>query len=301
MTVEPVPRDFAGLGWRTRVEYAIDADGRAGFRRHRSHDVIPVDRCRIAAAEVDATGVTRTRWPGVESVQVVASSTGDRAVVVRPAGERRVRLPKVAATSVLLDVEPDERILRGKKSVVEQAAGRRWRVSGGFWQVHPGAADALVEAVLSVLDPKPGETALDLYSGVGLFAGAVADRLGTAGQVTAVEGDPRAVRDARRNLHDVPTVRLVAAAVEKWLPRSGLDGVDLVVLDPPRVGARRAVVEQIAAVGPRAVAYVACDPAALARDIAYFADAGYLLRSLQAYDLFPMTHHVECVACLARD
>jgi tRNA/tmRNA/rRNA uracil-C5-methylase (TrmA/RlmC/RlmD family) len=146
-----------------------------------------------------------------------------------------------------------------------------------------------------MLEPRAGECALDLYCGVGLFAGALGERLGSAGSVVAVESAVSAISDARRNLHDLPWVRLVEAPVEQWIESAETD-VDLVVLDPPRSGARRRVVEAVARLRPRAIAYVACDPAALARDLAYFADAGYRLAKLEAYDLFPMTHHVETVA-----
>ncbi|MGH3318263.1 MAG: class I SAM-dependent RNA methyltransferase, partial [Nocardioidaceae bacterium] len=168
----------------------------------------------------------------------------------------------------------------------------------GFWQVHPGAAETLTRVALEMLAPRPGETALDLYSGVGLFAGALAARVGADGSVLAVEGDAQAVRDARRNLHDLPQVRLLAGRAERVLRDLPLDAADVVLLDPPRTGARRRVVERVVSLAPRAVCYVACDPAALARDVAYFAGHGYVLRRLEAFDIFPMTHHVECVALL---
>jgi tRNA/tmRNA/rRNA uracil-C5-methylase (TrmA/RlmC/RlmD family) len=195
-------------------------------------------------------------------------------------------------------VAADGRAL-GATRLEEEAAGRSWRVSGtGFWQVHPGAADALVGAVRDALRPRPGEHLLDLYAGVGLFAGALAPDLGPTGDVDAVEADAGAVRDARRNLHDVPAVRLHEARVEDWLA-AGVRRADLVVLDPPRAGAGREVVDALVASGARAVAYVACDPAALGRDVGTFRAAGWRLAGLRAFDLFPMTHHVECVALLA--
>jgi tRNA/tmRNA/rRNA uracil-C5-methylase (TrmA/RlmC/RlmD family) len=188
--------------------------------------------------------------------------------------------------------------------VLERAAGRDWRVTGpGFWQVHPAAADTLAGAVLAALAPRPGEGALDLYSGVGLFAGVVAEAVGPTGAVVAVESSEPACKDARRNLHDLPQVRIAHARVDAWLrsdEAAALGGVDVVVLDPPRSGAGRGVVEAIAARAGRAIAYVACDPAALARDLATFAALGWRLDSLRAYDAFPMTHHVECVAGLVR-
>lgn len=273
--VEPVPGDHGGLDWRTRVRYAVDQAGRVGLRRHRSHEVVAVDRCRIAHPAIAQPAVLPgDRVPGRDVTAVVS-----------------------AGGAVLVD----GRGRTGGSNAREVAAGRDWRVSaGGFWQVHPGLADVLVDAVLDALAPQPGERALDLYSGVGLFAGALADRVGADGQIVAVESNARAVADARRNLHAVSSVRLVTGRVEQELPRLDLDGVDVVVLDPPRTGAGRRVVAALAALQPRALAYVACDPAALARDVAVFAGHGYGLTALRAFDAFPMTHHVECVALLRR-
>lgn len=282
VTVEPVPGDRDGLAWRTRVTYAVDAAGRAGLRQHRSHEVVPVDTCLIAHDEVRAARVEDGHWPGASSVEVVAANTGERQIIV------------------------DDEVVEGRGHVVEEAAGRRWRVSGGgFWQVHPGAVATLVGAVLDGVRARPGERAMDLYCGVGLFAGALADAVGPSGAVFGVEGSRPAIADAKRNLHDVPWVRLAAGRVDRVLSATGPAGVpdaaDIVVLDPPREGAKSAVVRQIAARRPRVVAYVACDPAALARDLATFAGHGYRLTGLRAFDLFPMTHHVECVAILEPD
>jgi tRNA/tmRNA/rRNA uracil-C5-methylase (TrmA/RlmC/RlmD family) len=165
----------------------------------------------------------------------------------------------------------------------------------GFWQVHPGAPEVLVDTVLAFLAPRPGESVLDLYAGVGLFARFLADAVGDPSGVTLVEGDQRACAHAESNVLGAAVLHGAVAAVLEGLP---VAPVDLVVLDPPREGARRTVVAAVAARGPRAVAYVACDPAALARDVAIFGEHGYVLERLRAFDLFPMTHHVECVALL---
>jgi len=184
--------------------------------------------------------------------------------------------------------------------VVEQVRDRSFVVGAdGFWQVHPGAPEALVSAVLDQLRPQPGERALDLYSGVGLFTAFLADAVGTGGRVTGVEGDRRATSYAKRNLADLPQAKAFGDRVDRWLHRNPGTS-DLVVLDPPRVGAKKAVVDAVAARGPRAISYVACDPAALARDVSYFAEHGYGLKALRCFDLFPMTHHVECVALLEK-
>lgn len=280
VTVEALPGN--GFGWRTRVRFSVDSSGRAGFRRHRSHQVEPIERCPIAHPLVEAAGVESARWDGVSEVEVAASvGSGERLVrtAVGRGGAMRVR---------------DGGVLS------EEAAGRQWFVSpGGFWQVHPAAADVLTEAVMTGLRPRLGERALDLYAGVGLFAGSLAVAVGATGHVAAVESSSVATTDARKNLADLPQAQLVRADVATVLTKPEQFGaVDIVVLDPPRSGAGAAVVKGIAELRPRAIAYVACDPAALARDLASFSASGYVLSGLRAFDMFPQTHHVECVAIL---
>ncbi len=274
--VREVPGAPDGLGWRTRVAFAVSGGGEVGFRQHRSHAVQPVEQCLIAHPLVNSAGVPQRRWPGVDSVRVaVGATSGDCLVSAsgNPPGPIR-----------------------------EQSAGRSWRVSGGaFWQVHPGAADTLVATVVELSDPAPGEHILDLYCGVGLFAGALGEQVGPDGRVLAVEGNRRAAADAAHNLADLPQVRVrrarVGAGLLDRLPPAEI-ARDVVVLDPPRAGAGREVVTAVVRTGARAIGYVGCDPASLARDVATFGRLGYRLAGLRALDLFPMTHHVECVALL---
>ncbi len=193
----------------------------------------------------------------------------------------------------------DECLLEAPEGPRLEVRGEHFTVpGGGFWQVHPGAPEALVDAVLAALAPQPGERALDLYAGVGLFSRFLRSAVGPDGAVAAIEGDARAMKAAARTTPDLFTRAGDVADVLAGQMPPEWDVADVVVLDPPRTGAKRAVVEQVVARQPRAVAYVACDPAALARDVAIFAEHGYGLSDLRAFDLFPMTHHVECVALL---
>ena len=275
--VEAVPGDDEGLGWRTRVQYAVDASGRAGLRKHRSHELVHVDVCPIAHPDLPA--VTSERWPQVDAVEAIRSSTGERLRITTTGRELSFDGPQV---------------------LHERVDDRAFQVSGsGFWQVHPGAAKILVEAVLEGAAPRPGETAVDLYAGVGLFTAALAEAVGSTGRVLSVESDEVAVGDAARNVADLSQVDVVRDRVDRALRRGRVgERADVVVLDPPRSGAGREVVHGVVALRPRVVVYVACDPAALARDLATFGDRGYRLDGLRAFDLFPMTHHVECVAVL---
>jgi tRNA/tmRNA/rRNA uracil-C5-methylase (TrmA/RlmC/RlmD family) len=313
-----------GLDWRTRVQFAVRGDGVPGLRRHRSHEIEPIDECLIAHPEVEVMGIERKRWPGASAVEGIASaSTGDRLVVVserRGRDRRPVKVPQLDVPVRLVRGRPEPG--RSLPYVREEAAGRLWQVSGGgFWQVHPGAAQTLADAVLAALEPKPGDIAVDLYCGVGLFAGVLAERVGRDGLVIGIESDAQAIRDARFNLRDLPQVSIEGGKVEEVLAQlefgrreqpsakrrkpggptqSRVKRADLVVLDPPRTGAGREIVDQVAALAGRKIAYVSCDPATLARDLAYFSERGWTLDGLRAFDAFPMTHHVECVATLVR-
>ncbi|MGD0925765.1 MAG: class I SAM-dependent RNA methyltransferase [Streptosporangiaceae bacterium] len=339
VTVEPLPGDEDGLGWRTRVRFAVRADGLAGLRAHRSHEIIDVGTCPIAHPLVNEVGVTGGRWPGAESVSAVTSpGTGEQDVVVtpgrpphrrrpggRPAGraggkdlggrkssdrDSRGRAGAQAAWaaqvegSVLVDGGAGGlTALRGGPFLHQTAAGRKWRTSAGvFWQVHPAAADVLASGVREVLRPRPGDVALDLYCGAGLFAGVLATDVGPSGAVIGIESDRAAVRDARHNLRDTPWARIHRGDVAEVLGHAEWDQASLAVLDPPRTGAARPVLDQLLRSGTalRRIAYVSCDPATLARDIAVFAEAGWELGALRGFDAFPMTHHVECVATLTR-
>ncbi len=270
LQVEPVPGDVDGLRWRTRMRYAVDGQGRAGLRPHHSHDILPIDQCLLATPEIEELDVLGRSWPDTSEVLAV---TGD---------DESLALP---------DPRP------GMAKVTESALGRTWTLDAtAFWQVHPGAAETLATSVLDLLQPRPGEHVVDLYSGVGLFAGAVLPAVGPGGRVDAVESNAVAVKGARRSLHDAENVHLHEARVDRWLRDTPLRRCDLVILDPPRAGAGRDVLRRTLRLRPRGVAYVACDPAALARDVAIAREEGWRLASLRAFDLFPMTHHVECVA-----
>ena len=271
--VEPVAvpgRADDGLGWRTRVRFAVDATGRAGLLGHRSYAVVPVRECAIAHPAITALGLTGRSWPRDDLVEAIAGDDG--------------RVTVCADGSGLVD---------GPARVHRSAAGVDFELPPeAFWQVHPGAPAVLVAAVLALLEPVPGQRAWDLYGGAGLFAAALAGAVGGTGEVVLVDSDGPALAGARASLAGLRQVRVVPGRVERVRLAPA---PDLVVLDPPRSGAGAAVVARVAASGARAVAYVACDPAAFARDVATFAGYGWRLDRLRAFDTFPMTHHVECV------
>jgi tRNA/tmRNA/rRNA uracil-C5-methylase (TrmA/RlmC/RlmD family) len=330
VTVEPLPGDSPdtappgaapGLGWRTRVQFAVGPDGVAGLRGHRSHEVIDIGDCPLAHEGIRELDITGDDWTGAATVEAAvggADAPDNVAVTVisaaprpgrgqagrgqrgrgqqgrgRPGGQPHGsgRLPGHKRT-----------LVEGRPYLAEQAAGRIWQVSAeGFWQVHPAAAGTLSQAVIEALAPEAGDSVLDLYCGAGLFAGAVAPFVGPGGTVTGIEFDPAAVRSARQNLSDLPWVTVRTADVAEAVSDESLPPARLVIADPPRAGLAREVTAFLAGDSPaERFAYVSCDPATLARDLALLAAGGWQLAGLRAFDAFPMTHHVECVATLTR-
>ncbi len=291
--VEEVAGSPDGLAWRTRVRFTVDRRGRLGFFRHRSHEVEVVDRCPVAAPPVESVGAERHLWPGAASVEVAAPTDGEAPVVTVASGRRPLRqIPDVEAGVIV-----DGRTVRRPDSVTHTVRGRSYQVRPRvFWQVHLGAAEALTGAVIEGLEPRSGDRVLDLYAGAGLFAALLGDGVGPTGTVVAVDGDRRACADARRNTADQPHVRVRNTSVSPAVLGDGR--VNLVVLDPPRAGAGQEMAAALAALRPRRMAYVACDPASFARDLRVLLDAGWTMPSLRAFDLFPMTEHVEVVAIL---
>lgn len=285
VTVEPLPGDDerSGTGWRTRVRLQVDASGRTGPFAARSHRVIPVTDLPLATPDLAAAAPLGRAVRGVDHVDVVSPSTGGARVIGAP------------------------------RAIVEVVGGREFRLADrGFWQVHRSAAATLTTAVQEAIDGDrfdPAAANLDLYGGVGLLAAAVADRFGSDTRITSVESDPAATGYAAANLSEWASATAETGRVERWLrerapsapsPSAARSSGATVVLDPPRSGAGREVVDGIAALSPEQIVYVACDPVALARDVALFAGHGYALSRLRSFDLFPNTHHLEAVATLTR-
>lgn len=312
--------DADGLHWRTRVSLHVDDEGRIGPFAARSHRVIETADLPLAT-EAIAEVARGLEGFGPGRVDLVEPSEGGVRVIVRPSSPRAPR----PATS------PDRRGAgrrRGggarpasprapedptaREVVTERVGARRFAVdAGGFWQVHRLAASTLSAAVRTALDAAggvdPAAAHLDLYGGVGLFAATIAELGGPGTRVTSVEADARATEHAGANLAEWVGARAETERTDRFLARlvaqaSAAERARLahgvVLLDPPRAGAGREVVERVAALTPASVVYVACDPVALARDLGTFRGLGYEAARIDAFDLFPHSHHVEAVAVL---
>jgi tRNA/tmRNA/rRNA uracil-C5-methylase (TrmA/RlmC/RlmD family) len=285
--VEALPGPDDGTGWRTRVRLHVAEDGGVGPYAARSHTVVPVADLPLAVGELREIAPLSDRFdPQTGHVDLLAPAVGGARMIVGAQARSVVR---------------------------ERVGDREFRVDdAGFWQVHRHAAETLSAAVADAVDETrfdPRAANLDLYGGVGLLAAAIGDRFGAATRITTVESDARATEHAAENLADWVGAGAITARVEHWVrtladasrPERARLSAATVVLDPPRAGAGRAVIDALAAVKPDQVVYVACDPVAFARDVGLLRERGYRLERLRAFDLFPMTHHVEAVGLLVRE
>jgi tRNA/tmRNA/rRNA uracil-C5-methylase (TrmA/RlmC/RlmD family) len=286
VVVEALPGNTDGTGWRTRLRLHVDESGRPGPYAARSHRVIDVDDLPLATSVVQSAAPLKDLFKGEERIDVLETSDGGARLIIG----------------------------RQKPIVIRERVGEReFQLNdGGFWQVHTAAAATLTEAVQSAIDDAifdPKADNHDLYGGVGLLAAAVGDRFGSTVRITTVESDAAATEHAGANLADWVGASAVTARVERYVERlaasaSATERARLrkatIVLDPPRAGAGRAVVKSLASLEPAQLVYVACDPVAFSRDVGFFAEHGYTLTGLRAFDLFPNTHHVEAVGTLTR-
>jgi tRNA/tmRNA/rRNA uracil-C5-methylase (TrmA/RlmC/RlmD family) len=271
------------LHWRTRITATTDSSGAIGFYSSRSHHVIPVKECLIAVPEIGIAALAEQKLPTDVRLEIACSSEGERMVAQGPkSGEGKFRQNS------------------GPAVLHERVGDRLLQVSQrSFWQGHKRAPEVLTQVVTSFAQVRNGDHVLDLYGGVGLFTAACLDDVGTSGSIHLIEGSKDATSDAKINFAQNSNVEITTGDVAKIIMR--IDKTDVVILDPPREGAGKSVVQEMARLSPRAIVYVACDPAAIARDTAYLSEHGYVIEKIRAFDLFPMTHHIESVALFTRN
>jgi tRNA/tmRNA/rRNA uracil-C5-methylase (TrmA/RlmC/RlmD family) len=266
------------LGWRTRFNAVTTRNGALGFYAARSHKVIPIDDCRVLVKEANFPELSNRRWKGDQRIEVAISNTGERTIASANARE-----------------DGPATLIEGPEISHYKVGSQTLEVSQrSFWQSNVASPKVLIDAVIEQISPKSDEQFLDLYGGVGLFTSALIEKLGAQVKIDLVEGSKSATADAARNFAEYQNVTIHTGDVSRILPR--FSRADVVILDPPREGAGREVVAQMVSLHPRAILYIACDPAALARDASYLIESGYSMNAIRAYDLFPMTHHIESVA-----
>lgn len=255
--------------WRSRMEFTVSPNRKLALFAARSNELIEIDKCLIAHSKIDLNKINTQKLPVGKKVDVVISSAGDEQVVIE--GRENHGLIREISSGFEFTLNPIS-----------------------FWQSHVSAPEVLTEVVSEFSQLRAGDHVFDLYGGAGLFTGMALSQVGLGGRITLIESDENAITDAKRSFAAAHNVEIVQSRVESALKK--YVAADVVILDPPRAGAGAAVVTAVSKLKPRAIVYVACDPAALARDTLYLKEAGFKLEEVRAFDLFPMTSHMECVA-----
>lgn len=290
--------------YRNHVQFSQTSEGKLGFHSNsNSNSILPISTCPIARPEI----MELFRQIDIEKLEVdqiglrVGADGETLLTFESESGEPpdvELDLPISVAS---INTDGEALTLIGDDHLIQEINGRAFQVSAGsFFQVNTAQAEVLVRVVLAALDLKGGETVIDLYSGVGLFAAFMTP---LATRVIGVESFAPAVRDAEVNLDEFENVEIYESPVEVALDHlvtlSALHPVS-VVLDPPRAGCDKTVIQHLLSLRPTRIVYVSCDPATLARDAKRLALGGYPLVSAQPLDMFPQTYHIETVAVFER-
>lgn len=285
-TAEPVG-DGAATGWRTRVRLDTTGDGRPGFHRFHSAELVTDLNCaQLPHGMVD--GLADRTWPPGSQLHVAIDDEGTRHVV--QSGPRGRNGGHKAPT----------RVVEGDYEAVQRVGDRTWRVPvTAFWQSHRDAARLYSELVAGWARLSPGMTAWDLYGGAGVFASVLAEAVGESGKVVTVDTSRGSSRAARAALGDMGWVSVITDSVRRAVAAQR-DRADVAVLDPPRTGAGREVIDLLAAAEVPRIVHIGCEAASFARDVGLYRGHGYAVEELRVFDSFPLTHHVECIAVLAR-
>ncbi|WP_082683891.1 MULTISPECIES: TRAM domain-containing protein [unclassified Mycobacterium] len=286
-TAEPVG-DAGATGWRTRVRLDTTPDGRAGFHRFHSAELITeLDCAQLPAGMLD--GLADRSWPPGAALHVALDDDGARHVV--QSGPRaRHKGGRKAHTQVI----------EGEYEAVQRVGHRTWRVPvTAFWQSHRDAARLYSDLIAEWAQLSHGMTAWDLYGGAGVFAAVLGQQVGETGKVVSVDTSRGSSRAARAALADMGWVSVITDSVRRALMAQP-ERADVAVLDPPRTGAGREVIDLLAGAGVPRVIHIGCEAASFARDIGLYQGHGYAVQALRVFDSFPLTHHVECIAVLTR-
>ncbi len=326
IAVIAAPTESQSWGYRNRIRLAFDTAGNPGYRGRRSHAVIPIAECPIAAPLlVDAAQrfaeVARQFSPALRSTEISlfcnADETSLLASVFTAGGAKESvksfddfaqalakQIPALKGVELVAEERTGERRAQtfsrtvaqwGEASLVYRAAGFDYRVDhGAFFQVNRWLVDALVEQVTG---KQQGALAWDLFAGVGLFAHKLTENFA---RVVAVEAAPAATAALKENLHGTASSAVRATTLDFLRRRPKSERPDLIVVDPPRTGLGAEITTLLAGIAAPALTYVSCDPATLARDLRALIGSGYTIESLALADLFPQTFHLETVVHLRR-
>jgi len=286
--------------YRNYVQFQISQEGKLGFNKSRSNDIIPIDECFLPQATLDEI------WPllsfdsdtGIQRVGLRLGSQQDVQITLEGISDGIPELVVEELDASVIHISNDSQVvIAGSEYTWLSVRDRLFRVSAGtFFQVNTPVAELMVEAVLSELPQKKGLMILEVYCGAGLFSAFLARK---AERLVAIEASSSACDDFMFNLDEFDNVELFEAPAEVVIPSLKIKP-DLVLVDPPRSGLDRMVLQGILSMATPSIVYISCDPATLARDARYLVDGGYVLSQVTPVDMFPQTNHIESVSIWKR-
>ena len=293
--VQPTIASPQEWNYRNHVQFHLSRAGELGYIRANSRDMFPISECHLPEAALDKL------WPGLEfepdlgleRISLRLGMDNEIMLVLESDHPEPPELELEAALSVVHLNGEDMVVMAGDKTIPISVKDRTFRVSAAsFFQVNTAMAGKMVQHLLDQLPVSPGTTMLDVYCGVGLFSSFFAGRVG---RLIGVEVSPSACQDFTANLDEFDNVELYEAPAETVLPSLDVSP-DIVIVDPPRAGLDKRVLNALLARHPASLAYVSCDPSTLGRDAARLISGGYRLAQVTPFDLFPQTYSIESIS-----
>lgn len=285
--------------YRNHVQFSLDENGRLGFQAPNSNKVIPISECHLPEPSINELWTQLEFEPetGLERVSLRLGMDDDLMLVLESDSPEPPELEIEAEVSVVHVYEENTVVLAGSDHVRMRILDRDFKVSApSFFQVNIVMAEKMVEHLTTNLPIYQSTIILDVYCGVGLFSAFLAPK---CGRVIGIESSESACEDFAVNLDEFDNVELYEDDAEAAIPHLEAKP-DIVLVDPPRAGLDKAVVDGILNLSPGLIAYVSCDPSTLARDAARLINGGYKLREVTPFDLFPQTYHIESISLFER-
>jgi len=286
--------------YRNQVQFHVNQMGEIGFKKHRSSLIVPIQECHLPEDNLNLIWPTLEVEfiPGLDRISIRSGENGeDELIIFESSDPQPIEFTVDFPLSAVHQGPGGEIILSGDDFTVIEVKEYPFVVSAGsFFQVNTQVAELIVDYLLGVLPLNEDSIVLDVYCGVGLFSVFIAPRVR---KVIGIESSPSAGEDFLYNLAGYDNVELFDAPAEDVLPHLKLTP-DLILLDPPRTGITKKVLDSVVTLAPDTLVYISCDPATLARDANRFGKQGYTLQESTPFDMFPQTYHIESVNIFQR-
>jgi len=288
--------------YRNHVQFSLDEMGKLGYQAPNSNRVIPIIECHLPDPSINDFWRQLEFEPGtdLERVSLRVGKDNDLMLVLESDSPEPPEFEIEAGISIAHVYDENAVVIAGNDHVIIRVLGRDFKVSASsFFQVNTVMTEKMVEHLLTCLPVYLSTVLLDVYCGVGLFSAFFASK---CKRVIGIESSESSCEDFTVNLDEFDNVELYEGFAEDVLP--GLVGqvanFPYVIVDPPRAGLDKAVVDGILKLSPSLIAYVSCDPSTLARDAARLINGGYKLKDVTPFDLFPQTYHIESISIFER-